>query len=333
MKKIILFSLFASNVIAQSVVIRPNKVESQQNAAIDNITLQSTNQPNILAKRQNGTIAVPTAVTNNDDLLSLQAAGYNGTAFSAVRGSIRFEATQNWNATDNGTRIKFFTTANGTTSQLNRLTIDNTGKIGIGVANPTAKLHIEHDGTDSDPHLRIHTTSSYSRIAWSTNTNANLWTAQSYLESASAASNYWRLEYGVSTKLYLSGDGNLGVGSNLPRAKLDVDGDIILGVEDNNSSNVNFNSLNRNGKSVIKLTGTGALNLRGIGGGVAGMIVYIYNYNGSNLTIFHDDPAAPVGDRIWTLNSGANIVFTARGSATFIYDGANQIWRVMSYNN
>ena len=118
--------------------------------------------------------------------------------------------------------MRFYTTTNGTNSLVERIRINDNGNVGIGTAAPTGKLHIEHNGTDTDPHLRLHSTGSYSRINWSTNTNANIWTAQSYLESATAASNYWKIEYGGSSKFYIAGDGNVGIGTISPDNKLDV---------------------------------------------------------------------------------------------------------------
>jgi hypothetical protein len=101
------------------------------------------------------------------------------------------------------------------------LAITPTG-VGVSTITPSGKLHIEHDGTDLNPHIRIHATGLYSRINWSTNTNANTWVAQSYLESTTAAVNYWRLEYGGSPRLHVAGDGNIGIGTSTPDNKLDV---------------------------------------------------------------------------------------------------------------
>ncbi len=131
---------------AQSVLLTPNQIEAKQNSAGENIILQGNNQPNILSKRHNGTVAVPTAVVNDDDLLNLQATGYNGTAFSGSRSAIRFVATQNWNTTQNGAKLVFVTTENGTLNQTDRMTINHNGRVGIGTENPQVDFEVAGNG-------------------------------------------------------------------------------------------------------------------------------------------------------------------------------------------
>lgn len=171
--------------------------------------------------RSAGTLAAPTATANGYNLGWINFNGYNGTSFS-VSSSIRSLSSAAWTSTSNGSYLSFHTTNAGTTTMTEKLRIDDGGNVGIGTTNPTGKLHVEHNGTDTDPHLRIHSTGSWSRINWSTNTNANTWIAQSYLEDASAAANYWRLEYGGTSRFYVAGNGNVGIGTTSPDNKLDV---------------------------------------------------------------------------------------------------------------
>lgn len=182
---------------------------------------QNSNLTALSFNRSNGTLAAPTAISNNFNLGWINFNGHNGTSFQ-TSSSIRSLTTETWTSTGRGSYLSFHTTNAGTNTLLERLRIDDGGNVGIGTVAPNGKLHIEHNGTDTDPHLRIHSTGSWSRINWSTNTNANTWIAQSFLESATAADNYWRLEYGGTPRFYVAGNGNVGIGTSSPDNKLDV---------------------------------------------------------------------------------------------------------------
>ncbi|WP_428659310.1 tail fiber domain-containing protein [Runella sp.] len=132
--------------LAQSILLTPNQIETKQSGAGENIILQGINPPNILSKRQNGTIAAPTAVTSGNDLFSLQAAGYNGTAFSGARSTIRFEAAQNWTTTQNGAKLVFATTENGTTTPIDRMIITDNGRVGVGTDIPQSDFEVAGNG-------------------------------------------------------------------------------------------------------------------------------------------------------------------------------------------
>lgn len=352
---------------AQSILLTPNKVESKQNSAIDNIILQSNNQPNILGKRHNGTLTTPTAVVGDDDLLSLQGVGYNGTAFTGVRAAVRLEATQNWTSTNNGSRIKFLNTPNGSTTLTERMIINQNGNVGIGVSTPGYKLELQQDensddgiginrlGGDAPAIFGIGANGTIAAPTATLNTNilarfgarghnGTGFTASRGRIDFVASQNWNSTNNGTDMKIYttntnsvnstekmiVKGNGNVGIGTSDPQAKLVVNGEIVLGVEVNNASNASFNSLNRNGKSIIRLTGSGTLNLRGMDSGVDGMVVYVYNYADSDLTVFNDDPAAPAGSKI--LTQGYDVHLYGRGAATFIYDGANSVWRLVGKN-
>jgi hypothetical protein len=136
------------------------------------------------------------------------------------------------------------------------------------------------------------------------------------------------------SRVFIGNAGSVGIGTSSPDAKLDVDGDIILGVKSHEPlfPNSNIIALDREGKSVIRIIGTNTTSLSGIAGGVDGMLLYIYNYDSVNFTIAHNSATALNENRIWTGN-GSDIVFTSRGGAILVYDGVNLKWRVLSYND
>lgn len=145
MKKIILSIIaFAimTNVFAQSILLTPNQVDSKQSSSVDNVILRGTNPPNIVGIRHGGTIAAPTATTSGSIPLSINAKGYNGTAFTSETGTIRFVSTESYTSTALGTRIDFMTVANGTTSLSTKMTILGDGNVGIGTASPLTTLNI-----------------------------------------------------------------------------------------------------------------------------------------------------------------------------------------------
>ncbi len=100
----------------------------------------------IIGRQADGTSAAPIPTTNGRTLLFLGGRGYADGAFAATsRGGIGIEASQDWTATGNGTRITFETTGNGTTSRSERMRIDHTGRVGIGTATPVVTLDVEGD--------------------------------------------------------------------------------------------------------------------------------------------------------------------------------------------
>ena len=91
--------------------------------------------------RARGTEDSPGFVLFDDALGSVEFGGYDGTLFAA-RASIIANATQNWSPTGRGTKVRFFTTPNGTANPLERVVINHDGNVGIGTLNPTAKLEV-----------------------------------------------------------------------------------------------------------------------------------------------------------------------------------------------
>lgn len=101
-------------------------------------------QGGITTYASRGTVASPSPVLNGDILGEIDFGGQFGSSVGdqTSRQFIRGIATQNWSSGNVGNRIDFGTAANGTTTQLERFTINHDGTIGIGTTNPSHKLQI-----------------------------------------------------------------------------------------------------------------------------------------------------------------------------------------------
>ena len=109
---------------------------------IDNYSNASGDSPNFNFLSARGTSTTPLATQSGDNLGQFASAGYNGSAFPSSRVKVSFIATENWNTGANGTAMTFATTANGTTSRAERLRIDNSGNVGIGITAPAYALSV-----------------------------------------------------------------------------------------------------------------------------------------------------------------------------------------------
>lgn len=103
--------------------------------------------PTVIAGRSaRGTRTAPTATLINDTLLSIDADGYDGSAFTGSDSggaTIQFFATENWSSNDYGTGIRFTTTPNGASFNLTRMTVNSDGFVSIGGVNtPAQKLDV-----------------------------------------------------------------------------------------------------------------------------------------------------------------------------------------------
>lgn len=146
MKKISLllsFVLASAFAFGQSVLLTPTTM-NQNGGSSDNINIRNaaSGNPNIAGIKHNGSIASPTATSAGNILMRFSGAGY-GTSLTGERVIMDFTATQNWNGAANGTKITFRTTANGTVSPIDRMTIDENGFMGIGSGTPEFPLHLQ----------------------------------------------------------------------------------------------------------------------------------------------------------------------------------------------
>ncbi len=102
--------------------------------------------PDILAVRSGGSPAGgPAATLLGDTLLRIDAAGHDGSGFTAPRAGIEISASENWAPGDNGTTMYFRTTPSGGTATTTRVAITNQGRVGIGTIIPANLLDVSGD--------------------------------------------------------------------------------------------------------------------------------------------------------------------------------------------
>lgn len=88
--------------------------------------------PGFRTRRANVTAAAASALLSGDVISTWDAYGYGDNAFSGgARAQIRFVATQNWTNTAHGAKIVIATTANGSVTLSDRLTIDQDGSVAV----------------------------------------------------------------------------------------------------------------------------------------------------------------------------------------------------------
>ena len=213
MKNLILLFLFwgfSSLLFAQSVTIMPGNTVSEGGTE-ENLVIRSNSAfIGLLTQRYNGSLSSKTAVLTGDALLNLQGGGYfTPTSFTFERARIQFRASQNWSSGNNGTRINFSTTPNGSTTLTEKMVIDHNGNIGIGNTSPTAKLHINHHASASSPTLHLQSNGTVSSIIRATSTVAGSEWNNHFVNGSVPGTNlvYWVTGAGA-TPLILTGEGD-----------------------------------------------------------------------------------------------------------------------------
>lgn len=102
----------------------------------------TSNAPAFWGLRSGGTIDVPTAVTNNNLILSIEGYAHDGTDFDNGVASVNFEVDGTSGADDTPGRIVFSTSPDNSNSPIQRVVIKNNGNVGIGTTTPGAKLEV-----------------------------------------------------------------------------------------------------------------------------------------------------------------------------------------------
>jgi hypothetical protein len=162
--------------------------------------------------------------------------GWNGTAYA--RGAyVIVSASENYTSTANGANYAIFTTANGTTSNVERLKIMHNGNIGIGTGNPNGALTLFGPSSLTLP----------TNIQGSTGATKELVFGRGGLTTGFAAiTGVDNGQYGGGLSfvvkptgtndfptnaiqaMVLDWNGNAGIGTNSPTQRLDVNGQVRI---------------------------------------------------------------------------------------------------------
>ncbi len=115
--------------------------DSAGNLYFDRYTDTPTTTPQMFFRKARGTASSKTAITAGDDIGYIRGQSFDGTTFDEVT-RIQFETS----AAQNSGVISFHT-SNAGAAIGQRVTIREDGDVGIGIAAPLAKLHIDQAST------------------------------------------------------------------------------------------------------------------------------------------------------------------------------------------
>ena len=182
-----------------------------------------------LAKSNGNTVGQNTIVSDGTDLGSINFAGNDGSNFlnaASIRAEV--EGTPSSNAMPG--RLVFYTNSGGINPS-QRLTIDSSGKVGIGTSSPDAKLEIGIGASNADGLL--------------VTSDNNALVTGDHIAAVSGrgstdAYNLLKLENSTGTQMIVQGDGKVGIGTSSPSGKLDINTGVMSGdVKIGNFNNVN----------------------------------------------------------------------------------------------
>jgi len=124
--------------------------------------------------------------------------------------------------------------------------------------------------------------------------------------------------------------GNVGIGTENPRGKLDVNGGLVLRMTTYNVSS-GLNNMNVGPHSFVRIDGaTANFDITGIAGGVDGRMLILYNNSTFRMRFKNENASSQPTNRIITAELGDTDI-QDRGGTILMYDGAVQRWRIIQF--
>ncbi|WP_405326444.1 PA14 domain-containing protein [Leeuwenhoekiella sp. LLG6367-2.1] len=149
-------------------------------------TSANANPPNVIFYNTGGTLAAPKLLNDDQEIGSVVFKTYDGSSINEV-GGIRMFMDGAPSRGSLPTKIVFNTTRQGAVNQTanpGAMTINNAGNVGIGIADPTARLHITNslryvDATPGDDNGKVLTSDANGNASWQVpGANSSNWALQ-----------------------------------------------------------------------------------------------------------------------------------------------------------
>lgn len=211
---ILFFSVFTA--FGQSVTLTPSNTNSVAVRRFGGV-----NSPYFVGFNSEGTPALPTATLANFTILSLGGYGYTGSGFTTQPTAlISFHAAEDFSNTNGGTYIKFQTTSLNQTTPFERVRISHNGNVGIGNSTPNGALSFSNLHHIRKIVLSENANNSYEYFGFGTLPDELRYqvpstTANHIFKAGTSSTN-------ANELMRIQGNGNVGIGTNAPVYKLQV---------------------------------------------------------------------------------------------------------------
>lgn len=205
-------------------------------AFTEDITSQDNFSNGINIRKRGNSTASTGAVASGAEIGYHSFYGWNGTGYA--RGAYVFAtAAENFTATANGTNYAIFTTANGTTANVERFKIMHNGNVGIGTGTPNGGLTLYgpaslalptniQGSTGATKELVFGRGGLYNNFAAITGVdNGQYGGGLSFIVKPTGTDNF---PTNAIQAMVLDWNGNMGLGTGSPTQRLDVNGQVRI---------------------------------------------------------------------------------------------------------
>jgi hypothetical protein len=130
----------------------------------------------------------------------------------------------------------------------------------------------------------------------------------------------------TSEKMRIVSNGNVGVGTNAPNVRMDINGGLALRLTTKSEASSNIDNYNIGAGTYFRLSNSIALTITGVSGGYNGKMLIITNVGSTNITLTHLGAGSLAANRFY-MSTAASVILQPNHTITFIYDSVSQYWR------